>query len=83
MIQGILDTFFNLITYLLDFLPSFDFSTIFNNDALNFFKNIMSFMLYFFPRDLFVSIFSSVAFWVSLQFIWAVIEFILKKFMLS
>lgn len=83
MIKGLLDVFFNLITYLLDFLPAADFSTIFNAEALSFFKNIISFMLYFFPIDLFAVMLSSVIFWVGVQFVWAVIEFILKKFMLS
>lgn len=83
MIKGLLDVFFNLITYLLDFLPAADFSTIFNAEALGFFKNIISFMLYFFPIDLFAVMLSSVIFWVGVQFVWAVIEFILKKVMLS
>ena len=83
MIKGLLDVFFNLITYLLDFLPVADFSTVFNAESLGFFKNIISFMLYFFPLDLFSVMLSSVIFWVGVQFVWAVIEFILKKFMLS
>ena len=83
MIKGLLDVFFNLITYLLDFLPAADFSTIFNAEVLSFFKNIISFMLYFFPIDLFAVMLSSVIFWVGVQFVWAVIEFILKKVMLS
>ena len=83
MITAILDVFFNLITYLLDFLPSADFSVVFNSEALSFFKNIVSFMLFFFPSDLFTAALGCVCFWVVIQFAWAVIEFILKKFMLS
>ena len=83
MIKGLLDVFFNLITYLLDFLPAADFSTIFNAEALSFFKNIISVMLYFFPSELFAVMLSSVIFWGGVQFVWAVIEFILKKVMLS
>ena len=83
MITAILDTFFCLITYLLDFLPAADFSVVFNSEGLNFFKNIVSYMLFFFPSDLFVAFITCFCFWVVIQFAWAVIEFILKKFMLS
>ena len=83
MIKSVLDVFFDLIMYLLDYLPSADFSIIFNEEALSFFKNILSFMLFFFPVDLFTVLLSSVIFWVVLQFAWSVVEFILKKFMLS
>ena len=83
MITAILDTFFNLIVYLLDFLPVADFSIIFNAEGLNLFKNIISYMLFFFPNDLFIATLTCVCFWVVVQFVWAVIEFILKKFMLS
>lgn len=83
MIKGVLDLFFNLIVSLLDLLPAADFSCIFDSVALDFFKNIISFMLFFFPQDLFIAIITSVLFWVGIQFVWAVIEFIIKKFMLS
>ena len=83
MITAVLDTFFNLIIYLLDFLPAADFSVIFNTEGLNFFKNIISYMLFFFPIDLFIATLTCVCFWIVVQFAWAVIEFILKKFMLS
>jgi len=83
MITAILDTFFGLIIYLLDLLPAADFSVVFNTEGLDFFKNIVSYMLFFFPSDLFVATLSCVCFWVVIQFGWAVVEFILKKFMLS
>lgn len=83
MITAFLDLFFSLITYLLDFLPPADFSVVFNSEGLNFFKNILSYMLFFFPNDLFTTFMVCVCFWLVVQFVWAVIEFILKKFMLS
>lgn len=83
MIKGVLDLFFGLITSLLDLLPAADFSPVFDNAVVGFFKNIIGLMLFFIPKDAFIVIISSVVFWVGLQFVWAVVEFILKKFMLS
>lgn len=32
-----------------------------------------------FPRDVWVAVLSNIAFWVSIQFIWAIIEWVYKK----
>lgn len=75
IIEGILTLIFSLVNWIISFLPQ--------GLALpNWLTSFVSFLgtgLSFFPSNVFTILLSNVAFWLTVQMVWAIIEWVYKK----
>ena len=76
IIEGLLAAFFVFVNYVVNLLPE-------NNQVINYgiggIMGILGFAFRYFPIGLFTFAMMNISFWLSIQFVWAVIEWIYKK----
>lgn len=75
IVQAFFDAQFFFVNFLISLLPDISFDVL--NPSNTF--NILKYALYWFPLDLWILILTNIVFWITVQFSWAIIEWIYKK----
>jgi hypothetical protein len=71
--------FWLLLNFIIDMIPSLSYSFNMNPEAFRLFLKNLSYGLYFFDSTLFALIIGNIVFWLTVQFTWAIIEWIYIK----
>jgi len=77
LIELLLSPLFALINFILGLIPDLTFGADFSN--ITWLIDIMAFGFWIFPLSLFLIFLANILFWLGVQMLWAIIEFIIKK----
>ena len=82
ILEGILSLLFSVIAGIIDLIPVKPYADAMGGFAadLTAFIEFLSYGFYIFPVELFLIFIGNVLFWLGLQMVWAIAEWIYKKF---
>lgn len=76
IVEGLFNLLVGLVELVIGLFPSITVPSVSTGLTVK----LLSWGLYFFPLDLWVLVIGNIVFWLSIQFIWACVEWVYKKF---